>query len=91
MQLDLLRPSVRSLNDSRNQIDRAAFVAGRIGSTKGDRVGAAPVNLHRQPRMFPITDEANTGKGDAPEKKERIRIAYASWREIVHERRKGLE
>ena len=91
MQLDLLRPSVRSLNDSRNQIDRAAFVAGRIGSTEGDCVGAAPVNLHRQPRMFPIADEANTGKGDAPEKEERIRISHARWREVVHERRQGLE
>ena len=91
MQLDLLRPSVRSLNDSRNQIDRAAFVAGRIGSTEGDRVGAAPVNLHRQPRMFPITDEASTGKGDAPEKEEWIRIPHARWREVVHERREGLE
>jgi hypothetical protein len=41
--------------------------------------------------MFPIADEANTGEGDAPEEEERIRIPHARRREIVHERREGLE
>lgn len=91
MQLNLLRPSVRSLNNSRNQVNGAPFVASRICTTESDRVGAASINLQRQPRMFPITDEANTGEGDAPEEEERIRIPHACWREIVHERREGRE
>jgi len=91
MQLNLLRPSVRSLNNSRHEINGAPFVASRICSTESDRVGAASVNLQRQPRMFPITDETNTREGDAPEEEERIRIPHARWREIVHERREGLE
>ena len=41
--------------------------------------------------MFPITDETNTGEGDAPEEEEWIRIPHARWREVVHERREGLE
>jgi hypothetical protein len=41
--------------------------------------------------MFPITDETNTREGDAPEEEERIRIPNARWREIVDERREGLE
>lgn len=91
MQLDLLRPSVRSLNNSRHQVNGASLVTSRIRSTESDRVGAASVNLQRQPRMFPITDETNTGEGDAPEKEERIRIPHARWREVFHERREGLE
>jgi hypothetical protein len=91
MQLDLLRPSVCSLNNSCHEVNSSAFVPSHIRSTEGDRVGAAPVNLQRQPRMFPIADEANTGEGDAPEEEERIRIPHARWREIVHERREGLE
>jgi hypothetical protein len=91
MQLNLLRPSVRSLNNSRHQVNGAALVASHICSSESDRVGAASVNLQRQPRMFPITDEANTGEGDAPEEEEWIRIPHARWREVVHERREGLE
>lgn len=91
MQLNLLRPSVGALNNSRHQINGAPFMASRICSTESDRVGAASVNLQRQPRMFPIADEANTGEGDAPEEEERIRIPNARRREIVHERREGLE
>lgn len=91
MQLDLLRPSVRSLNNSRHQINGASLVASRIRSTESDRVGTASINLQRQPRMFPITDEANTREGDPPEEEEWIRIPHARWREVVHERREGLE
>ena len=80
MQLGLLRPSVCALNDSRHQIDGAAFVTCRICSTERDRVGAASVNLHRQPRMFPITHEANAGEGDTPEEEEWVRIAHACGR-----------
>jgi hypothetical protein len=41
--------------------------------------------------MFPITDETNTREGDVPEEEEWIRIPHARRREIVDERREGLE
>ena len=85
LEFNSLRPPIRALHHSCDEINDAALVARSIRTTECNRFGATTIYLQRKAGVSSISNKANTHKGDSAEEKERIRIPNPCWRQVINE------
>jgi hypothetical protein len=86
VELSLGDSTIRSLHDTRHQVNARPFMAIRICATEGDRLNPTPVNVQCQARMASITHKPDLFEVNRSEEEERIGIPNTRWSEVVGQR-----